>query len=177
MCSNALLLIGENTINSFTQGTTGSTVAANLYTGTYEDELTKHPWRFAQAKRQLARLTSTPLNQWNYAFQLPSDLLAVHHVHPNVAFDIYENKLYCNEQSIDLDYTFRPDESRLPAYFVRLMEFRLASLFAVPVAEDRSKADTYQMMYERQFAQAQFIDSQGRTATPLQRNPLIDVRG
>lgn len=180
LCSNALLLIGENTISSFTEDTPAALVAANLYELTYESLLTLHPWRFASNKSQLARLTAAPTNQWKYAYQLPADFLVAQHVDiGNQNYQIYGDKLFTDETTIILDYTFKPDESLLPAYFAELLEMRLASVFAVPITESATKSEHYAALADRQLLRAKTIDSQ---ATPsigpgaLDGSALINAR-
>ena len=176
MCSNALLLIGHSTISSFTDPGAGPEVAANLYDTTYENLLTQHRWRFATAKRQLSQLTSSPLNEWQYAYTLPADYLTGFRVYPSTDYEIYENKLYSNENEIAIDYIFKPDESRLPAYFVKLMEFHLAAQFAIPVTDNTAKAEEYRRMYEDQLRRAKFIDSQARPSDGFVDSPFLEVR-
>ena len=69
LASNALLLIGEETISSFTDDSTAALVAANLYELTFESLLTLHPWRFASTQVTLSRLTATPVSEWSYAYR------------------------------------------------------------------------------------------------------------
>ena len=177
MCSNALLLIGHGTISSFTEGGAGAEVASNLYDSTYENLLTLHRWRFAMAKAQLARLTSTPLNEWSYAFQLPSNYLVVIKTNPNIDYEIYEDKLYANVQEVAIDYLFKVNETRLPPYFIKLVEFHLAAQFAIPVTDNSTKAEEYRKMYEDQLRRAKFIDSQARPNDAVVDSPFVEVRG
>ena len=177
MSSNALLLIGHGTISSFTEGGSGAEVASNLYATTYENLLCLHRWRFASAKSQLSQLTATPLNEWTYAYSLPSGYLVAIKVYPDVEFEIYENKLYADANEVALDYTFKPDESRLPAYFIKLMEYNLAAQFAVPVTANRSLGELYQAMFEDQLKRSRFLDSQARPQSPIIDSPFTEVRG
>jgi len=176
MCSNALLLIGHDTISAFTDPGAGAKVASNLYTTTYENLLTLHRWRFASAKSSLSKLTATPLNEWTNAFSLPSGYLTAIKVYPNTDFEIYENKLYANTATIELDYIFKPDESRLPAYFVKLMEFHLATQFSIPVTDNSTKAEEYRNMYEDQLRRSKFVDSQARPNDAIVSSPFTEVR-
>lgn len=176
MSSNALLLIGHGTIASFAEGGAGAEVASNLYTTTYENLLTMHRWRFASAKRDLNRLVATPLNEWTYAYQLPADYLTAIKVYPDVDYEIYEDKIYADVDSLALDYIYKPDESRLPPYFVKLMEFHLAAQFSVPVTDNSTKAEEYRKMYEDQLRRAKFIDSQARPNDAIVDSPFVEVR-
>ena len=177
LCSNALLLIGDDVITSFTDAGAGAKVASNLYESSYENILSLHRWRFAVGKIQLSQLVSTPVNQFKYAYQLPADLLTMIRTYPDSDYEIYEDKLYSNHSSVEIDYVFTPDESKLPAYFIKLMEFYLASQFAIPVTDNTSKAEQYNAMFEEQLKRARFLDSQGRPGDPVTSSPLVDVRG
>jgi|TARA_R110000787_G_scaffold118710_3_gene229566 hypothetical protein len=178
LASNALLLIGEETISSFTNDTTAALVAANLYDLTYESLLTLHPWRFASTQIVLSRLTSTPVSTWKYAYQLPADFLVAQHVDNSTdMYQIYTDKLYSDNTTITLDYTFKPDESFLPAYFSELLEYRLASLFAIPITESTTKAEYYASLAARQLTKAKTIDSQmSPSSAPAGNSPLINAR-
>ena len=176
MCSNALLLLGANTISSFTEAGAGAEVAANLYEKTYESLITKHPWRFAVGKVSLSKLVDAPLNEYQYAYQLPANYLTAIKVFPFSDYEIFEDKLYSNLDGIELDYMFKPSESKLPPYFIELMEFRLASKFAIPVTGNRSLAETYGQAFNDQLVQAQFYDSKARPNVAITHSPFIDAR-
>ena len=178
LASNALLLIGEETISSFTDDSTAALVAANLYEPTYESLLTLHPWRFASSKATLSRLTATPVNEWSYAYQLPADFLVAQHIDDATEkYQIYGNKLYSDNTTIVLDYTYKPDESLLPAYFAELLEYRLAAVFAIPITESATKGDYYASLAEKQLAKSKTIDSQmSPSSAPDGNSPLINFR-
>jgi hypothetical protein len=180
ICSKALLMIGENTITSFTEDSNGALVASNLYESTYENLLTLHPWRFASSKATLSRLTATPTNQWDYAYQLPADFLVAQHVDQgNDDFQIYADKLYSNQKTMILDYTYKPDETFLPAYFTDLLVNKLASVFAIPVTESSTKAEYYATQTERQLQKAKTVDSQSTPSIApglLEGSTLINAR-
>tara|TARA_Y100001963_G_C6535474_1_gene333086 strand:+ start:43 stop:594 length:552 start_codon:yes stop_codon:yes gene_type:complete len=176
MCSNALLMIGHGTISSFTEGGSGAEVASNLYQSTFESLLTTHRWRFASAKSQLSQLTDTPLNDYDYAYSLPSGYLAGIKAYPAVDYEIYEKLVYTNSNTIALDYIFKPTESSLPPYFVKTLEYDLASQFAIPVTGNRSLAEIYTIKFENQLKRAKNIDSQSRPQVGIVDAPFIEVR-
>lgn len=178
IASNALLLIGENTISSFTEDSTAALIASNLYQPALESVLTLHPWRFASNKAVLSRLTSTPINQWKYGYQLPTDFLVAQHVdHGNDNFQIYADKLYSNETSMILDYTYKPDEAFFPAYFTELLSLRLAAVFAIPITESSTKGDYYAALAEKQLSRAKTVDSQSTPSiTPNTDSSLVRAR-
>ena len=176
ICSNALNLIGHGPIASFTDGGAGANTAYALYNTTYENLLSLHRWRFASGKASLSRLTAAPQNEWTYAFQLPANYIVATKVYPKVDYEIYEDKIYANASTVDLDFIFKPDESQLPSYFVRLLEFNLASIFAIPVTDNSSKAEEYRRLYDTALRRARFTDAQARPPRPIVDSPFIDVR-
>ncbi|MBT5235810.1 MAG: hypothetical protein HOM18_10975 [Candidatus Marinimicrobia bacterium] len=172
IASNALLLIGESPIASFTEDTVAALIAANLYSSTFESLLTLHPWRFASTKATLSRLTAAPVNQWKYAYQLPADFLVAQHIDEgNDNYQIYADKLYSDNTTMVLDYTYKPDESFLPAYFTQLLELRLASVFAIPITESATRGDYYAGLAEKQLQRSKTIDSQ---STPSIGPPALE---
>ena len=177
IASNALLLLGHEPISSFTDPGKGAQVAANFYDITYEAALTHHPWRFAIGKAQLARLAAVPENEWDFAYQLPTGHLAIYRTYPEVKYEIFENKLlYTNADKVEVDYWLRPDESKLPSYFVEYMEFRLAAKFAYPVTKREKLTTAYSAEAKTQLLKAKFIDSQGRPNKGIQDAPFIEAR-
>ena len=178
IASKALLLIGEAPISSFTEDSTAALIASNLYETAYESLLTLHPWRFASNKATLSRLTATPINQWKYGYQLPTDFLVAQHIDANNDnYQIYGDKLYSDNTSIILDYTYKPDESFLPAYFTELLELRLAAVFAIPITESATRGDYYAALSEKQLSRSKTIDSQATPSiSPVYESSLVRAR-
>ena len=54
ICSNALILLGDKPIASFTDGSKAAQVAANLYPDAKRDFLRGHPWNAAIKRATLA---------------------------------------------------------------------------------------------------------------------------
>lgn len=173
--SQALLYIGEAPISSFSEGTAGL-VASNLYDITRDDLLTAYRWRFAVGKKSLSRLTSTPLNEWQYAFQLPTDLLLLIRTYPNSKYEVYEDKIYSNSATLEIDYVFRPESGAFPAFFVKALSYKLAAEFAIAITNNQSLADRMEMRAADSLKKARFNDSQGRANTAIIHRPFVEVR-
>jgi len=173
--SQALLLIGESPISSFSEGVAG-VVATNLYDTTRDSFLTATRWRFAVGKAQLSLLTATPQNEWRFAHQLPSNLLMPIGVYPRIRYEIYEDKLYSNQRVVELDYIFRPDEAAFPAYFVEALAAQLAEKFAIPVTNNQTMRESMAAVAADAYRRAAFRDSQGRPSQAIKHAPYIQVR-
>ena len=176
ICSDALLLIGEGAIDSFDDEGDPAVVSAALYTGILENLLTKHRWRFATGKIQLSRLVAAPENDWTYAFQLPSDYLTMDRVHPRSLYEIFEDKLYSDQTELEIDYRFKPDESRFPPYFVMTLQYFLAAQFSLTVAEDRVLMKEYMALAKDELITAKSTDSQAYPNTYIRSSPFTSVR-
>jgi hypothetical protein len=175
-------MIGASPITSFTDGTTEATVAANLYEDTVRDLLSRHRWRFATGQTQLSRLTTVPDARWDAAYQLPADMLLLHAVtitDDNIAFDRYQDMVYCNatsEDAVYADYTFRANESLWPPYFTTGVEYQLASIFAYSVAAQDQLSDLFEKRALRHMTMARSIDSQSQTTRRLNVQRFNQVR-
>lgn len=170
ICARALVMIGAAPITSFSDGTTESTVAANLYEDTVRDLISRYRWRFAAGQAQLSRRTDAPDAKWDAAYQLPADLLLLHDVTVNgnvIEYDRYQDMIYCNADEADLvyaDYTFRAVEDLWPPYFTTAVELTMASIFAYAVANQIQTADYMEKKALRQLALGRNIDSQAQTS-------------
>ncbi len=176
IASNALVRIGVPPISSFDEGGAAGQAASNLYEPTIRALLTENRWRFAANKRQLAQLTAKPLNEWEYAYQLPSDLILLYRMQPRVSYEVFEDKIYTNSNTCEIDYLSRVDEGLFPPYFQLAAEYKLAAEFALIVTSNRSLAETYEMKYQDQIKRARFADAQGRPADSIQNFEYVDVR-
>jgi len=175
IASNALLLLGHQPISSFNDGTSGATIAANLYETSYLGILSSHRWRFATKTQELARLNETPLNDYKYAYQLPSDLLYLQAIDSRM-YNVYESKLYSNEIKVIADYTYRVDEDKLPPYFTKMLEFYLATQFAVSLTGDMDKGNYFSRMYLNEIKRAKYTDSTQQPQNLFVDNPYVEIR-
>lgn len=176
ICSNALNMIGHGKISSFTEGGAGANASEAFYETTYLNLLSMHRWRFASAKVKLGQLTNEPINNWQYTYQLPADYVVATFIYPRADYEIYEDKILTNSNSVDLDYIFRVDESMIPSHFQRLVELDLASLFAISVTDSSSKADEFRRMMELQLRRTRYADAQARPVDTLPSSPFVDAR-
>lgn len=190
MLSAALVLCGEKPMNSVTDPRYGAAVGAAFFDMVYENELQSNRWRFACKKGQLAQVNATPPNEWQYCFQLPTDMLlpiGFFGVGPNRSYEIYSNVIYTNMKSnpgpinatapiLTFDYLFKPDPATVPSYFSLLVTYALAKDMIKPITESDTSASAMQTKYNIQRSRAMFADAQGRPNRPIQDNPFVSIR-
>ena len=169
ICNQALVLVGANTITSFTESTTESKVASQLYESTLENLLTRCRWRFSTKQEQLSRKTNKPLGRYSAAYTLPADALVMNTVtiaDNVIQYDRYQDEIFCDASSTDIviaDYTFQPSEADFPPYFKTALVLELASLFAGAIARNDSLSVLYQRKAQAQLSVAKSLDSQAQT--------------
>lgn len=176
VASNALVRIGASPISSFSEGGASGIAASNLYEITVKAVLSEYPWSCSKAKRQLARLTSVPLNDYQYAFQIPSGTLKVNRVFGTSNYKIFQDAIYADISDMYIDYQFRAREETWPAYLQILMEYKLASEFALIVTNNEEQNMIYDTKYERYVKKAKFLDAQQAPNDAIESSPYRDVR-
>lgn len=178
IASSALLLIGDNPISSFSDPGAGAQVAGTLYPEVKRRILSSHPWSFAMKQQQLNRLSQTPdkLTGFQYAFQLPTDLIRLWNTQVNSNYIIIGDLLYSNQQEILATYIYDVDEVNIPPHAVKAIEYSLAADFAISITEDNTMSQIFEQKFLNMVAQAQAIDSQNRPQSPIVDSPLIGAR-
>ena len=178
IASNALILIGDNPISSFTEPGAGATAAANLYPDTYKQLLSEHPWTFALKEQKLNQLSQQPdpLTNWKYAYQNPTDLIRYWAVMPHSNYAMVGNLTYSNQNELLARYVYKVAESQLPPHFQKALEYKLAADFALLVTEDVNKSQVFEQKYRATIALARSVDSQSHPQQPIIDQPFTDVR-
>ena len=174
--SNALQMIGAGSISSFDDPGAGAAVAKALYEPLLTALLTDTYWNFASKKQSLNQLSQTPLNEFKFAYQIPTDNLKVERVYPRIFYKIYRDLIYTDASSIEIDYIFRPDTSLIPSYFTLAFTYKLASEFALSVTDNEKKNALYEKKHEKALAKAFAADAQQSPQTPIVDSPFTDVR-
>jgi len=182
VASNALFLMGADSISSFTEATPEAKVANALYEDIVQSSFASHRWRFATRQATLTRLDAKPTGRWDAAYHIPSSVVTVTAVTVNeipIEYDVYQNKINCDESessTLIMDYVERVSETDWPSYFTTAVEFSLASTFAITLARDASLAQLMDAKAQQLFTKARNIDSQQQTTRKLNTSRFIAQR-
>jgi hypothetical protein len=194
ICSDALLLLGARPISSFNEGTDSSNLCDRLYPDLRRTTLQMYPWSFSFKKVQLARTINTPVNEYKYEYQLPSDMLgAIRKAFSSDAigigsftdWTIQGDKLLTNAEKVVIDYQFNVNEDKMPSYFVQLMKYMMAWHLAGPITDQVEKTQYWQGVAVGSpsennrggfFRTASSMDGQGQTSASFEDFSLIAVR-
>lgn len=180
ICNKALVLIGASKISSFTEGTTESETAQELYDEFAQELLTQYPWNFCKTQLDLGAPVSPsndlPLTRWERAWNIPTSTLIVRTVYyadKPIDYGIMESYIFTDadeDAELIAEVTYRPSESAWPAFFRTALEFRLASMFAGSVTGKAEFVDAMGAEYEKSLARGRSADSQSVTARKIRLN-------
>jgi hypothetical protein len=200
VCNKALLLLGSDTITSFSDGTPAAQVCSLLYKDVKLSTMGMYRWSFTVAKTQLNRDTNTPQNEWSYQYLMPNDMLigVPEAVRTSSAagsqlFKDWEigqatgkyAVLMTNALEIHIDYQRELTEANLPSYFIQLLGYQVAWHIAEAITDQTTKAEYWrnvalgtatENMRGGYFRQATAIDSGGQTPSVVGDYLLTDVR-
>ena len=195
ICSDALILLGAAPISSFTEGSDSAQACDRLYPDLKDSLLANYQWSWSIKKIQLQRLSTAPLDEWKYAYQLPGDMLSgvialfqsagLSQKPVRYGWEIYGDQLFTNFEKIFIDYQSTIDESKMPNYFVRLLRSALAAELAFTITDQISKSDYFRGVSYGSPAdsgrgglmrEAMNVDSRGKPPQIIEDYSLIDVR-
>jgi len=182
VASNALFLMGADSISSFTASNAEAKVANALYEDIIQSSFASHRWRFATKQTTLTRLDVAPTSRYDAAYHIPSSCITINAVTVNdtpIKYDVYQNKIHCDEtvnSTVVLDFVERVSEAEWPSYFTTAVEFSLASTFAITLARDAQLAQLMDQKATMLFAKARNIDSQQQTTRKLNTSRFIAER-
>ena len=168
----ALRLIGAKTIVSLTDGSDNASVVEDIYTETRDDLLSSHPWNFAIKRVQLARISTAPAFEFDYAYALPSDWIRTVSVHDNDAG--HGTVLYRSEQvagqkaivsssdSVYLRYvSMVTDTNLMPPDFRRALALLLARDLSIPLTSSNTMYEQFTRESARALTRARSSDGMG----------------
>lgn len=194
ICSDALLMLGEKPISSFSEGTDSANICDRLYPNIRDALIQQYPWAFSFKKVVLSRTINTPINEWKYEYQVPADRIGPPRAvftstavgaRPFQEWEIYEDKILTNATTIVVDYQFSVPENKMPVYFVQLLKYMMSWHLAEPLTDQASKAQYWQGVAVGApsdngrggyFRVAANIDGQGQTPQAIEDFSLIAVR-
>lgn len=180
ICSNALLMLGAQTIASMDEGSDRATLASNLYESTRDDLLRSHPWNCAIKRVALAPDSTAPAYGYSAQFTLPSDFLRVLQVgddDEDIDYKVEGGKILASGTVLNLRYIFRNDsETTWDAMLVKAMELQMAAAMAYPITMSAAKEQLQLEKLERHLKRCRAVDGQEDPAQQLGDERLLTSR-
>lgn len=180
ICSNALLMLGDNPINSLEEPSDRARLAANLWESARDYVLRSHPWNCAVKQVVLAPDVVGPPFGFAYQFTLPGDwlrTLCVGEPGERPDFKIRSGKLHMHSNVCKLEYIFRNDNpATWDTMLVWAMTAAMRSIFAYGISQSASLEQVIDQGLREVLRRARAADGQEETNEALDDNPLRDAR-
>ncbi len=189
ICNSGLSKLGNNRINSLTEGTPAANLCLEQYDKLRDHLLRSHDWNFAASRVKLAQLSSTPAFGFDYQYALPSDWMRTISVHPADSRSTHITD-YATESTPDEGRVLRTDYPDVYIRYVRRLEdpnvmdpafrealaWRLAMELAVPLAKSGSLRDRMAAGFEDSLSIAKSIDGQDDPSQALPDGSWVTAR-
>lgn len=180
ICSNALLRLGSQTINSLEETTDRAKIASNLYKTVREDILRGHDWNCAKKRVLLSPLVAKPAFDWQNQFLLPGDWVKnvqVGSLGCPIDFIKEGNMLLANAASLPLIYISSDINS---TFFDKLLtgvlEIAMAHAMAYNITKSTAVEQAKAQELEIALRRARNADAQDEPAQTLGDFPLLESR-
>lgn len=176
ICSNALLLLGQSSINTLAE----SPLAVNLWPTVRESVLRSHPWNCAVRRRLLAPDVTPPEFGWGYKFLLPEDWLRTLQVGEQGREIDYQSEgryLLADVTALPLRYVAaNEDVSSWDTLLVHATTYAMAAAMAYPVTSSASLAQTMEQKLQMALREARAADGQDDPPQTMGDFPLLSAR-
>ncbi|UZD96268.1 hypothetical protein LOY64_04470 [Pseudomonas corrugata] len=182
ICSNALLMLGAQTINDFNDQVNldRAKLCANLYPTNRDMLLRAHPWNCCVNRIVLAPDAVAPAFGYDHAFELPADCLRVLEVSENglqIDYLVEGRRIQANTTVLELRYIFRNEvENTWDSQLIDLMTMKMAAVLAYPITQSTSEHATRNQEFEQALKVAKAVDGQEDPPQTLGDERLYSAR-
>ncbi|MCP2076419.1 UNVERIFIED_ORG: hypothetical protein J2Y77_005855 [Pseudomonas lini] len=166
ICSNALLMLGAQTINDFNDqlNLDRAKLCANLYPTVRDDMIRQHPWNCCIKRVVLAPDAAAPAFGYEHAFELPADFMRVLEVGTagqQIDYLVEGRSIQADTTVLELRYVFRNEvESTWDSSLVKLVTLAMAAVLAYPVTQSAALQQALGQELEQEKRRARAVDGQ-----------------
>lgn len=182
ICSNALLMLGSQTINDFEDqlNLDRAKLCANLYPTVRDDMLRSHPWNCCVKRIVLAPDAAAPAFGYEQAFEMPADLLRVLEVGASgcqIDYLVEGRSIQADTTVLELRYIFRNViESTWDANLINVVTQAMCAALAYPITQSTSKQAGEEQKLEQVLRRARAVDGQEDPPQTLGDERLYSAR-
>lgn len=180
ICSNALLMLGAQTINDFSDQVDRAKLCSNLYATVRDDMLRSHPWNCCIKRAVLAPDVAAPPFGYSHSFELPSDFLRVLEVGSagvQIDYLVEGRTVQANTTVLELRYVFRNEvENTWDSHLVKLVTLAMAAAMAYPITQSASMQQAMEQKLETSLRRARAVDGQEDPPQTLGDEHLLAAR-
>ncbi|MEO6054818.1 MAG: hypothetical protein ABIP97_12475 [Chthoniobacterales bacterium] len=187
ICNLALGRLGNDSILSTDDDSESARVCKLFYGQTRDEVLRSHRWKFATVLASLAQLTATPVFDWSYQYQLPTDCLRVLQVNgfepweqPGL-FEIQGRFLLTDADGANVKYTSRiTDANQFDPLFIEALACKLASKIAAGLTDSQSRVQAllteYKTLTGAEAMRVDAMEGRPKRKLPYVQSDLVNSR-
>jgi hypothetical protein len=180
ICSNALQLLGDDPIASFSENTKRAQLCANLWPDCRDALLRAHPWTCLRKSTVLAAEATAYSSDWGYSYVLPGDWLRTVQIGERGARDDFEQqgrRILADIGTLPLVYIAAiTDPSQWDSQLVDAATAEMAARLAYPITQSASMAQVKRQEAEYKLRVAKAISGQDNPPEEWADSPFIDAR-
>lgn len=178
--SNALLLLGAQSINDLTEENDRAQLAANLYDPVRDALLRSHPWNCSTKRVILAPTTTAPAFDYGYAFNLPADwlkTLQVGEARSALDYVTESGQILADVAALPLRYIWRNEaEATWDSMLVHGMTLAMQAHMAYAITKSTSMRDSARQELADFLRRARAADGMDDPPETLGDFPLLQSR-
>lgn len=184
ICSNALLMLGDNPISAFDDDTDRARLASNLWPMVQDYVLRAHPWNCAIKRKVLAPLEVKPEFDYGAQFLLPDDhlrTLSVGEEGERVRYRMEHGEqgrvILMDGNACKLRYIWRNDQvDTWDSMLVYAATLSMRAVFAYGVTQSASLEQMLQGVLAPVLKQVRAVDGTEDEPEAFDDNPLMQAR-
>lgn len=166
ICNLALTSLGQKRITSLVTNDEDSARCNAIFDDMRDELMASFPWSFATTRASLSQLAETPEYEFDYQYQLPTNLLRLLEINEvdigSVNHKVEGRKLLLDESSVKIKYIKREtDIAKYTPGFITSLAARLAAELAFSYTASSTASKGYYDVYLQKLNEAIQVDSQG----------------
>jgi len=178
--SGAAILMGKAPFATIDEADDFAVAMQTFYDQLVPAILASPDWNFSAKIIQLSvSATEVPdFAEFDTAYALPADFLALKRVYPNVRFQQFGQFLYTSTTGeLKLEYIYQTPVTKWSQPFKMFVQYKLAAALAFSNAEFARLAQAFEVEATNWKIQAMWLDAQGSTSRSIAFKPWIAARG
>jgi len=177
ICNSALIKLGVEPVTSIS----GTEKAARLCKASYnmirDELLASHYWNFAMKRAALVVATDSPVYEYSYKYDLPTDCLRIHSLGDRGDFKIEGKYIVTNiDSAYALYISSETDTTKFPPTFSEALAYRLAANLSYALVQSVSLGENMHKLSDIRLRDARSFDGQEGTLGLIQADEWLGSR-
>jgi hypothetical protein len=172
--NSALAKVGQAPVQSLTQDTRAAQIINSIYDLVQDELLSMHPWNFAIKRATLSPTNNTPIYDYEFEYDIPSDCLRMldneyDYTAVKPDWQVEGRKLLSNESSLNVRYIARETDCTMwSPTFAEAFAWHLAHKIAYALTQSTEREKMCQDSAKKALSEARTMDGVEGTLRGLQ---------